>query len=623
MHEQLTQWWESISLRTKITGVTVFVVTLGLLIVGIGTLTVLQRTLIDEVDRQVSQAAKDVPQSPETFNLTDFDSFDDLTPSIFSNPFYFGAVDNQGSLIDDNVSDGSRLQAPDVSRLNSSVVDDLDGGVTITSTDRTTQWRVLAFPLLVRNADTGESSLATFIIGADLADTNGIIGSFASIFLGFGLVVVILSAALTRMLVTSTFRPLRDVEATAARFASGDFSQRLGGATPNTEVGRLNRSLNTMLSRIDRAFADRASTISQMRRFVGDASHELRTPLVSVRGYAELYRMGALAGSDDVAQAMQRIEKEAIRMGALVSDLLELARLDESRPLEPTAVDLVSLARDAALDTMASAPDREVSIVIDHLTSVGETTVTDFAVAETAVAEAAVAEFPVDAAHQHPATLNLHRPAIDLHSAAFGTAPLDGTAAGGPSGTGAMALAGSALARLRGRRSRQPAASIPAPMILEAPNADVAFSAVVLADENKIRQVITNLVGNALRFSPEGSPLELAVGVDAAAGMATIAVVDHGDGIAPQLQEKIFERFFRADSSRARDTGGSGLGLAIVASIVALHGGRVAVLDTPGGGATFRVSLPLLTVAPVLPTATTTTDAPLAAPVGSRSAPAA
>ncbi len=133
---------------------------------------------------------------------------------------------------------------------------------------------------------------------------------------------------------TSTFSPLRDVEATAARFAAGDYGQRLGGATPNTEVGRLNRSLNTMLARIDRAFAESRGTVDQMRRFVGDASHELRTPLVSLRGYAELYRMGAIQDPDDVAQAMDRIEREAIRMGGLVEDLLELARLDEAKPLE-------------------------------------------------------------------------------------------------------------------------------------------------------------------------------------------------------------------------------------------------------------------------------------------------
>ncbi|HET8957564.1 MAG TPA: HAMP domain-containing sensor histidine kinase [Microcella sp.] len=555
MHEQLSQWWEGISLRSKITGVTVLVVTFGLLVVGTGTLTTLQRTLVDEVDRAIATAADEVSELLATpdgeraqFSADQFDDFSTLTPSIFSSPFYFGAVAADGTIIDDNVGSGGREQAPDVSRLTLSYVATLDGGVTLTSENRTTQWRIATFPLtVVTEGDPGNREQATLVIGADLSDTNSVIGSFASIFLGFGLVVVILSAAITRLLVTTTFRPLREVEATAARFAGGDFSQRLSGATPNTEVGRLNRSLNTMLSRIDRAFADRAETISRMRRFVGDASHELRTPLVSLRGYAELYRMGAIQKEEDVAQAMERIEKEAMRMSSLVSDLLELARLDEQRPLEKSPVDLVPLARDAALDAMAGSPDREVTVVVDD------------------------------------------RRASTAHLAPHDEQDAAATAAG------TRKRASAALARLRPKR-RGGAASTNAPEILgrlEVPELP-PVSAVVEGDENKLRQVVTNLIGNALRFTPAGSPIELAIGTDEAAGLATIAVVDHGEGIPAQLKEKIFDRFFRADSSRNRDTGGSGLGLAIVSSIVQNHGGRVDVLDTPGGGATFRVSLPLL-----------------------------
>lgn len=552
MHEQLTQWWEGISLRSKITGVTVLVVTLGLLVVGAGTLTTLQRTLVDEVDRQIAQAAGELEQQTERLTVDDFDEFTDLTTSVFSSPFYFGAVDASGEVIADNVSAATRAEAPDVSRLTLDFVQERYGqGITLTSENRTAQWRVIAYMLTLTNEATGETTPATLLIGSNLSVTNGVIGSFASIFLGFGLVVVILSAALTRVLVTSTFRPLREVEATAARFAGGDFSQRLSGATPNTEVGRLNRSLNTMLSRIDRAFADRAETISRMRRFVGDASHELRTPLVSLRGYAELYRMGAIQKDEDVAQAMERIEKEAVRMGALVSDLLELARLDEARPLEMAPVDLVPLARDAALDTMAGSPDREVQVLIDDR-------------------RASTTMSPSEAL---------------LLTADPDLAP--------PSPAGARRRAG-ALSRLRGRR-RTPDLAAVEPVAAPSVAAVDDFSAVIRGNEDKIRQVVTNLIGNAMRFTPEGTPIELAVGVDAAAGMGTIAVIDHGDGIPPQLKEKIFDRFFRADTSRNRDTGGSGLGLAIVSSIVANHGGRVDVLDTEGGGATFRVALPLLT----------------------------
>ncbi|MCU1442564.1 MAG: histidine kinase, partial [Cryobacterium sp.] len=110
---------------------------------------------------------------------------------------------------------------------------------------------------------------------------------------------------------------------------------------------------------------------------------------------------------------------------------------------------------------------------------------------------------------------------------------------------------------------------------------------------NKIRQVIANLMGNALRFTARDSPVELEVCVDRRNQRASIAVIDHGEGIPPQIREKIFQRFWRADTSRARETGGSGLGLAIVASIVATHNGTVEVADTPGGGSTFRVWLPL------------------------------
>jgi two-component system, OmpR family, sensor kinase len=557
MHEQLSQWWEGISLRSKITGVTVLVVTFGLMVVGMGTLTVLQQTLVGEVDRQLRQAATELPQAPDQLTIDDFNDFNDLTGSVLSSPFYFAAVDGEGRVLVDNVDASQVRQAPDVERLTfEAVADHFGQGVTVASKDRASQWRLAPFSLTLRDEGGGEPTRATLVIGANLADSNRIIGSFASIFLGFGLVAVIVSAALTRLLVTSTFRPLRDVEATAARFAGGDFSQRLGGATPNTEVGRLSRSLNTMLSRIDRAFADRAATIDQMRRFVGDASHELRTPLVSLRGYAELYRMGAIEKPEDVAQAMERIEKEAIRMGALVSNLLELARLDESRPLDAGPVDLVPLARDAALDAMAGAPDREVRVIVNDATESPQPSTAERA----------------ESASQRP------------HEAVAPTQPA----------TSAISTAAiAAIARLRGRRPRATAvSSTPSPVTVAPEQADL--HTLVLGDENKIRQVVTNLVGNAMRFTPAGTPIELTIGADRARAMGTIAIVDHGDGIPPALKEKIFQRFFRADSSRTRDTGGSGLGLAIVASIVAQHGGRVDVLDTPGGGATFMVSLPLL-----------------------------
>jgi two-component system OmpR family sensor kinase len=537
VHEQLSDWWGGVSLRTKITGVTVLLVTLGLLVAGIGTMTVLRSYLLAQVDSNISAAAKPITIVTPTGDTT---CQQDTGPYRY----FFAVLDANGKVICTNLSDST--PKPVLGQLTmSSVVSTQRQPQTVWDTEHERQWRIVAF---VGNVESSATNVVV-VVGESLYSSNAIISQFTVIFLGFGLSVVILGAALTRLLVTSTFAPLREVEATAAAIADGDFSQRLPGATPNTEVGRLNRSLNTMLGRIDRAFADRARTIEQMRRFVGDASHELRTPLVSVRGYAELYRMGALQKPEDVGQAMERIEKEAIRMGELVSDLLELARLDEAKPLQLAPVDLLPIARDAALDAMASSPGRKVTVVVSEPEP-------------DAVAEPAVAASP----------------------------PVRASTPTGP-----IAFAGAQLARLRSRRARpttQPAE--PSTQTRSIPEVVLTVPAVVLAEENKIRQVVTNLIGNAMRFTPDDSPLELGVHVDAKRGVAMLDVIDHGPGIPPQIREKIFQRFWRADTSRTRETGGSGLGLAIVSGIVAAHKGEVTVVETPGGGATFRVTLPLL-----------------------------
>lgn len=561
MYDELTEWWNRISLRTKVTGVTVLLVTLGLTVAGAGTMTVLQTYLIGEVDAKVDVVAQQLDGSIITFKPNGEDP--QCTVTTAPTDYFIAVLNYEGAMLCSNRT----MQAvqPVVESLTLQQVAARQDAFTLPSTDSPGQWRVMAFPVTSPVSD----DYFSIVVALDLADSNATIARLAATFLFFGLTVVILGGALTRLLVTSTFAPLREVEATAARFAGGDFSQRLGGATPNTEVGRLNRSLNSMLSRIDRAFADRAKTIDQMRRFVGDASHELRTPLVSVRGYAELYRMGALPKEEDVTQAMERIEKEAIRMGELVVDLLELARIDEAKPLQLSVVDLVPLAQDAALDAMASYPSRLVTVISTDEIQVDAASEPAPGVTVMAGSAHALAAAPVPSK------------ARELSSAA----------------TGPIAFAGATLARLGARRARTRAeaaasAAGTAPALLPAP---VPHRAVVLAEENKIRQVVNNLVGNAVRFTPDTSSIEIGVGVDTDNRLAVISVIDHGEGVPPQIREKIFQRFWRADTSRTRVTGGSGLGLAIVSGIVEAHQGSVEVVDTPGGGATFRVQLPLHT----------------------------
>lgn len=559
MHQTLSQWWNGISLRTKITGVTVLLLTTALLAVGLGTMSVMRNYLVGEVDRQITDVASALPTR---FRVSDIGGGGPGSPT----DYFVAALDSQGAVVETNAKWKATQDPPVVNQLTLAFTSSHAGEpMTVRNSTNSSEWRVVT--TLVPSAVSSE--FYTLVVGLPLDNTNKAVARMFTIFFLFGIVVVVLGAALTRLLVTSTFGPLRQVEKTAAAIADGDFSQRLEGGTPNTEVGRLNRSLNTMLNRIDRAFADRAKTIDQMRRFVGDASHELRTPLVSVRGYAELYRMGALQSPEEVAQAMGRIEKEAIRMGGLVEDLLELARLDETKPLQLTPVSLLPIAEDAALDAMAFRPDRTVTVLTPTATLEPPTEVPGVGT---------------------PAT-ELLRPDSAPGANRLGRKPRPepsengGTAATGPVGR---------LARLRRRPRGTPGPlDVVAPVAREETGAPVP--AVVLAEENKLRQVVTNLVANAVRFTPDGSPLELAVYTDRESQQAVLEVIDHGEGIPPQVRDKIFQRFWRADSSRTRDTGGSGLGLAIVSAIVAAHRGTVTVTETPGGGATFRVALPLFT----------------------------
>ena len=159
--------------------------------------------------------------------------------------------------------------------------------------------------------------------------------------------------------------PLDRMGHTAGAIAGGDLSHRVESTDPRTEVGRLGISLNAMLDRLERAFGEREASEDRLRRFIADASHELRTPLASIRGYAELFRMGAARDPADVEKAMGRIEDEAARMGVLVEDLLTLARLDEVPDTPHAQLDLAALVRDAVDDGRAAAPGREIGIEVD------------------------------------------------------------------------------------------------------------------------------------------------------------------------------------------------------------------------------------------------------------------
>ena len=358
---------------------------------------------------------------------------------------------------------------------------------TVPSRDGSARWRVV---VSVTPSGTGSIAVATPLTGVD-STLNQLI--LFDVIIGAGVVIVL--AGLSYIAVRHSLRPLVDVEHTAAAIAAGDLTRRVPQSDPRTEVGRLAGALNGMLSQIEAAFRAREASEHEartsehrMRRFITDASHELRTPLTSIRGFAELYRMGAVPEESDVDRVMTRIEGESTRMGLLVDDLLLLARLDQQRPLEREIVDLETIAADAVHDAQAVAPGRDVQL-----------------------------------------QLSTHEPVL------------------------------------------------------------------VIGDDARLRQVVGNLVTNALTHTPESAAVTVGLSIDDSLPerFAVLEVADSGPGLSPKDAERIFERFYRVEESRTRANGGSGLGLSIVAALTAAHGGTAEVETQLGVGSRFRIRLPL------------------------------
>lgn len=461
----------ALPLRVRLIALLVLLLLVALSLTSIATSAVMRRQLMDSVDRDLNAAAE--PTASQVLTQL-FNHRGEGIPTNYAVRF----MPTDGSSPFGVNPTGERLH-PDIPTLALNDPRVVNGTLfTVGSTDGEMRWRVV--PGQLRDGS------ATFAVAVPLRGVDTTIQRMLRFAILIGLAVIATCALLGWFGVRRAFRPLAQIEDTAAGIAGGDLTQRIPEPTSKDEVASLARSLNAMLAQIEQSFAVREASEERMRQFVSDASHELRTPLAAVRGYAELFRQGAVTKPEDVAGAMRRIEDEAIRMGGLVEDLLLLTRLDSQRPLEKGPVDLTVLAADAVQDARALDSTRQVRL---------------------------------------------------------------------------LGLSGDLQ-----------------PTTIE-------------GDEARLRQVVTNLVGNAVNHTPQGTDIEIAVGRDA--GRAKLEVRDHGPGVDPVKARKVFERFYRADASRVRGNGGgNGLGLAIVAAIVSAHGGRVGVAATPGGGATFVVDLP-------------------------------
>ncbi len=167
-------------------------------------------------------------------------------------------------------------------------------------------------------------------------------------------------AVITLWMLRLGIDPIKRMTRSAEAIADGDLSERLSDVDQRTEAGQLGLALNTMLGHIETSFAERARAEDKLRQFIADASHELRTPATTIRGYAELYQAGGLRDQADLDDAMRRTEQESQRMSRLISDMLNLAKLDRQPTPTTEPVDLASIARDAAADAQVTHPDRTI-----------------------------------------------------------------------------------------------------------------------------------------------------------------------------------------------------------------------------------------------------------------------
>jgi two-component system OmpR family sensor kinase len=216
-------------------------------------------------------------------------------------------------------------------------------------------FRVVALPF--------SNGQGTVVAAKSLSDLDKTIERLRFIFFLISLVLLLLILIAARSVIRVGLRPLEDVEITAEEIARGNLSARLPDADPGTEVGRLVRSLNTMLSRIEESFALQTQSENKLRRFVADASHELRTPITAIRGFSELHRQGAVTGVKDTSELIGRIENESKRMGSLVEDLLLLARLDQAREMESKPVDINQVVEEAVISARAAGPNHPIELI--------------------------------------------------------------------------------------------------------------------------------------------------------------------------------------------------------------------------------------------------------------------
>ncbi|MEN9737688.1 MAG: hypothetical protein RJA26_921, partial [Actinomycetota bacterium] len=310
MLKRLAVGWENVSLRAKLTSLSVALIGLLLLVSSVGTITLLRTYLQENLDTMLTSTAATLNHEDPALLEQRLATRAVQLPRL-PNDYYIAYLDDSGNLLIGLVSSTRSTQSvPNLKGYDLATVITTSGKPfeqrAKIAGDDAKSWRIIAVPLT--------TMAGSLVVAIPNTANDELLDQYRNIGAGFGLLLLTFSAMAIWFTITQALRPLGEVERTAAAVAAGDTSQRLLEREGDTEIARINRSLNTMLDSIESSAKSRDETVQKMRQFVADASHELRTPLVSVRGYAELYRIGALKKPADVAEAMEHIEGEAIRM---------------------------------------------------------------------------------------------------------------------------------------------------------------------------------------------------------------------------------------------------------------------------------------------------------------------
>lgn len=485
------RWTRSMSLRVVVSTLVVGIGTVALL--GAYVTTDIRDGLVDDrVETVLAESARDAATAQERADTSTASNPDDLQQFVYDLQLELRALggQNRGLVM---------LRSPDNSSAVPLNIGESTPGLRVVITpqmreavedDLAQPWQYVQLP------ETGDPGM---VVGSQLnipvagpyelyfvyslANEAATLSLIQQVLAIGAVVLVVLVVAMTWFVTLQAVRPVRQAARVASRLAEGRLSERMT-VRGHDEMATLAQTFNEMAESLQRQITRMEDLSRLQRRFVSDVSHELRTPLTTIRMASDVLHDARADFPPHVARSAELLSTQLDRFEALLSDLLEISRIDAgAAQLEFEEVDLADVVRDEVEAVAPIAQDMGVQLRL----------------------------------HIGPGS----------HTASI--------------------------------------------------------------DRPRVGRIIRNLLSNAIEHCQDG-PVDIAV----AANRRGVAVVvrDYGLGLTPHQMDRVFDRFWRADSARARTMGGTGLGLSIAREDAVLHDGTLEAWGSPGQGASFRLLLP-------------------------------